>query len=84
MSVLMADDTSGSSPPGQDTNDDHRMAMSLSLVGLRSKGVCIIDPACVRKTFPNYWNTLEDLVEKVNSKASAANLIAEHIIPPLG
>ena len=46
------------------TYDDHRMAMSLSLVGLRSKGVCITDPACVRKTFPNYWDTLEDLVEK--------------------
>lgn len=46
------------------TYDDHRMAMSLSLVGLRSKGVCITDPACVRKTFPNYWNKLEDLVKK--------------------
>ena len=45
------------------TYDDHRMAMSLSLVGLRSKGVCITNPACVRKTFPNYWVTLEDLVQ---------------------
>ena len=45
------------------TYDDHRMAMSLSLVGLRSKGVCITNPACVRKTFPNYWSALEELVQ---------------------
>ncbi len=45
------------------TYDDHRMAMSLSLVGLRSKGVCITNPACVRKTFPDYWSVLEELVQ---------------------
>ena len=38
------------------TYDDHRMAMSLSLAGLRTAGVVIEDPACVGKTFPGYWD----------------------------
>jgi 3-phosphoshikimate 1-carboxyvinyltransferase len=43
------------------TYDDHRMAMSLSLVGLCVEGVDIIDPSCVAKTFPDYWNRLSDI-----------------------
>ena len=44
------------------TYDDHRMAMAFSLVGLRGSGVWIEDPACVAKTFPNYFETLDQLV----------------------
>jgi 3-phosphoshikimate 1-carboxyvinyltransferase len=40
------------------TYDDHRMAMSLSLVGLRVPGIAIQDPGCVGKTFPGYWTSL--------------------------
>jgi 3-phosphoshikimate 1-carboxyvinyltransferase len=40
------------------TYDDHRMAMSLALAGLRVQGVEIQDPACVGKTFPGYWRRL--------------------------
>ena len=40
------------------TYDDHRMAMSLALAGLRVPGVLVADPACVGKTFPNYWEQL--------------------------
>lgn len=40
------------------TYDDHRMAMSLSLVGLREPGVAIAEPGCVGKTFPDYWTRL--------------------------
>lgn len=45
-------------PAAVDTYDDHRMAMSLSLVGLRATGVVINDPECVNKTFPTYFDTL--------------------------
>ena len=38
-----------------DTYDDHRMAMSFALVGLRAPGIRIADPACVGKTFPEYF-----------------------------
>jgi 3-phosphoshikimate 1-carboxyvinyltransferase len=41
-----------------DTYDDHRMAMSLALAGLLVPGVRINDPACVGKTFPDYWERL--------------------------
>jgi 3-phosphoshikimate 1-carboxyvinyltransferase len=40
------------------TYDDHRMAMALSLVGLRRPGVSIRDPACVAKTYPGFWEDL--------------------------
>jgi 3-phosphoshikimate 1-carboxyvinyltransferase len=45
-------------PAAVDTYDDHRMAMSLSLIGLRAKGLVIKDPECVTKTFPTYFETL--------------------------
>jgi len=41
------------------TYDDHRMAMSFALAGLRTPGVRIADPGCVAKTFPGYWALLE-------------------------
>ncbi|HET7627246.1 MAG TPA: 3-phosphoshikimate 1-carboxyvinyltransferase [Bacillales bacterium] len=41
--------------------DDHRVAMSLSLIGLRTEGIRIDDPGCVSKTCPNYFQLLEEL-----------------------
>jgi 3-phosphoshikimate 1-carboxyvinyltransferase len=43
------------------TYNDHRMAMAFSLIGLRSGGVTIENPACVSKTFPNYFEVLDAL-----------------------
>jgi len=40
-----------------ETYDDHRMAMSLALAGLRIPGVTILDPACVSKTWPAYFES---------------------------
>jgi 3-phosphoshikimate 1-carboxyvinyltransferase len=44
-----------------ETYDDHRMAMSFALLGLVVRGIEIVDPACVAKTFPGYWDVLDDL-----------------------
>ena len=41
-----------------DTYDDHRMAMCFSLVALGGVPVRILDPACVNKTFPAYFDEL--------------------------
>ncbi len=41
------------------TYDDHRMAMSMALVGLRVPGVVILDPACTAKTYPLFFRDLE-------------------------
>ena len=38
-----------------DTYDDHRMAMSFAVAGLRVPGVVINNPGCVAKTFPDFW-----------------------------
>lgn len=43
------------------TYDDHRMAMAFALLGLRTPGIEIADPGCVAKTFPRYWDLLDDL-----------------------
>lgn len=43
------------------TYEDHRMAMSLSLLGLRSPGIEIADPGCVAKTYPNFFTDLAHL-----------------------
>lgn len=43
------------------TYNDHRMAMAFSLIGLRFDGVTIENPACVSKTFPNYFEVLDSL-----------------------
>jgi 3-phosphoshikimate 1-carboxyvinyltransferase len=38
------------------TFGDHRVAMAFSLLGLRVPGIVIDDPACVAKTFADYWD----------------------------
>ena len=43
------------------TYDDHRMAMSLALIGLRQPGIEIEDPGCVAKTYPDYFADLAGL-----------------------
>ncbi len=43
------------------TYNDHRMAMAFALIGLRIPGVSIENPACVSKTFPDYFKVLESL-----------------------
>jgi len=43
------------------TYDDHRMAMSFALLGLARPGIEIEGPGCVAKTFPTFWEDLEQL-----------------------
>ncbi len=44
------------------TYDDHRMAMSFSLIGLKQPGIEIEDPGCVSKTYPRFFDDLEKFV----------------------
>jgi 3-phosphoshikimate 1-carboxyvinyltransferase len=41
-----------------DTHHDHRLAMSLALIGLVTPGVGINDPMVVTKSWPEYWTML--------------------------
>jgi len=40
---------------------DHRMAMSFAILGTARAGVSIEDPACVAKTYPDFWADLADI-----------------------
>jgi 3-phosphoshikimate 1-carboxyvinyltransferase len=44
-----------------DTYGDHRIAMALSIAGLRVPGLEIADPEVVSKTWPGFWDMLSEL-----------------------
>ena len=48
-------------PTRIETYADHRIAMSFALAGLRLPGITILDPDCVGKTYPGYWDALSSL-----------------------
>jgi 3-phosphoshikimate 1-carboxyvinyltransferase len=48
-------------PTDVQTYDDHRIAMSFAVTGLRAPGIRILDPTCVSKTFPEYFRVLGGL-----------------------
>jgi len=41
-----------------ETYNDHRMAMCFAILGLKVPGIKIHNPACVKKTFPNFFQKL--------------------------
>ncbi len=49
-----------------ETYDDHRMAMGFSLTGLRSPGMIIDNPACCRKTFEDYFQVLDHVINQLS------------------
>ena len=58
-------------PAAVETYEDHRMAMGLALIGLTRAPVDVIDPGCVAKTFPGFW----DMVAELRSEAQASPLV---------
>lgn len=50
-------------PATIETYNDHRMAMCFSLVPLGGVPVKILDPACVNKTYPSYFEDFEKLAK---------------------
>jgi 3-phosphoshikimate 1-carboxyvinyltransferase len=57
---------SAAEPPGEtvhvDPHGDHRIAMSLALVGLRRPGVVIDHPEVVAKSYPGFWRDLQKIL----------------------
>ena len=43
------------------TYNDHRMAMAFSLAACGPEPITILDPGCVSKTFPDYFEVLESV-----------------------
>ena len=48
-------------PTSINTFADHRIAMSFALAGLKINRITILDPDCVGKTYPQYWDALRSL-----------------------
>ena len=53
----------GGKPKGAEiqTYDDHRIAMSFAMAGMAVPGVSILDPHCVEKSFPEFWQVWDSL-----------------------
>jgi 3-phosphoshikimate 1-carboxyvinyltransferase len=53
----------GSRPHGAEieTYNDHRIAMSFAILGLKTPGIKIKDKNCVNKSFPGFWEELKKL-----------------------
>ncbi len=46
------------------TYNDHRVAMAFAITGLSSEGVVIENPQCCKKTFPEYFQILNQIIEE--------------------
>jgi 3-phosphoshikimate 1-carboxyvinyltransferase len=44
-----------------DPHNDHRLAMSAAIIGLKVPGVCVKDEGCVEKSFPTFWTLWDAL-----------------------
>ena len=63
--VWSADDAEiPSAPVVCDTWDDHRIAMSMALVGLRRPGISLHRPGVVAKSYPGFFLDLERLLDR--------------------
>jgi 3-phosphoshikimate 1-carboxyvinyltransferase len=71
-----------------DTYDDHRMAMCFSLACLAGVPVRINDPACVAKTFPDYFAAFASVAAPVvaidGPSASGKGTVAARVAAALG
>ncbi|MCR5429636.1 MAG: 3-phosphoshikimate 1-carboxyvinyltransferase [Eubacterium sp.] len=47
-----------------ETYDDHRVAMSFAMVGLKIEDIVIQNPKCCAKTFANFFNLLDEIIQK--------------------
>ena len=54
-----------------ETYNDHRIAMSFALAGLKIKGIKIRNPDCVSKSFPNFWEEWKKLGVEVNPRVNS-------------
>lgn len=81
---------SGQPPAAIHTYDDHRVAMCFSLASFGGSPVQILDPGCVAKTFPDYFEVFSDLCAQAvpviaidgptaSGKGTVASLVAQQL-----
>ena len=49
-----------------ETYDDHRVAMSFALTGVKVPGVKILNPECCKKTFKEYFEVLDKVIQEIS------------------
>ncbi len=47
-----------------ETYEDHRVAMSFAMAGMKIEGITILNPLCCKKTFENYFEILDRLTNE--------------------
>lgn len=57
-------------PCDLDPAGDHRMAMAFALLALKIRGTRVLQPECVRKSDPQFFQRLESLLEPTSGEAS--------------
>jgi len=55
-------------PVAVETYNDHRMAMSFTIAGMRIRGLSIKNPDCVSKSLPEFWSLLREAGFRVKLK----------------
>ncbi len=63
-----------------DTYNDHRMAMCFGMLGLVVPDIRLRNPACVRKTFPNYFAKLATLGAQIRDSHSGTTLTEQGLL----
>lgn len=56
-------------PVQLDPANDHRMAMAFGLVALRVPRLRVKDPDCVSKSFPRFWQVLDELQQALGRRS---------------
>jgi 3-phosphoshikimate 1-carboxyvinyltransferase len=49
------------------TYEDHRVAMGFAITKLKCEGMVIDNPQCCRKTFENYFEVMDDFLNRVKN-----------------
>ena len=63
-----------------ETYNDHRIAMCFGMLGLRVPGIRLRKPACVRKTFPNFFAKLAGLGAAVREQPTGRSLSGDDLL----
>ena len=63
-----------------ETYNDHRVAMCFGMLGLRVPGMRLSKPACVRKTFPNFFAKLAQLGAVIRDARTGRSLAGDDLL----
>jgi 3-phosphoshikimate 1-carboxyvinyltransferase len=63
-----------------ETYGDHRVAMCFGMLGLRVPGIRLRNPACVRKTFPNFFAKLAELGAVIQHASVGTHLSGDGLL----